>query len=168
MTAIRRHTLYYLEGAIVTGSANVTENAADIVTWHNRLGHLGSKGMIELGKKGVFRADRSLDLSKCEQCMMGKSKKLPFPKGIHTSESVLEYAHSDIWGPSQPATMNGGRYFMTIIDDFSRKLCVQVLKEKSDAIKFFKEWHLMVEREKRIGLKCLRTDNGLDSGVLLF
>lgn len=102
-------------------------------------------------KKGLIRAVEDEDLIKCEQCIVGKGKKLPFPKGKHTSKSVLDYAQSDIWGPSQPPTINGGRYFMTlIINDYSRKLWVQIL----------------MERKKGTKLKCLRTDNGQEIYLL--
>ena len=113
--------------------------------------------MKVLVKQRVFKSDDSADLKNCEQCIMGKSKKHPFPKGRHTSKSILEYAHSDIWSPAQPATFNGGKYFISIIDDYSRKLWVQILKEKSEAFKIFREWHTMVEREKGTTLNLGQT-----------
>ena len=76
---------------------------------------------------------------------------------MHTSKVELENVHSDIWGQSQPSLMNGGRYFITI-----KEAMVCILKEKSDAFKLFKEWHAMVEREKGVSLKCLRTVKGLE------
>lgn len=57
--------------------------------------------------------------------------------------------------------MSGGRYFISIIDDYSRKVWVYILKEKSQAFAKFKEWHARYENEKGHVLKCLRTDNGM-------
>lgn len=91
-----------------------------------------------------------------------KSKKLSYEKGKHTSQAPLDYAHSDVWGPAQTQSIGGGRYFLTIIDDFSRKLWVYVMREKSDAFMRFREWCQEVETEKGGSLKCLRTDNGLE------
>ena len=51
---------------------------------------------------------------------------------------------------------------MSVIDDFSRKMRVFILKEKSEAFSMFKEWCIIVEREKGCVVKCLRTDNGLE------
>lgn len=51
---------------------------------------------------------------------------------------------------------------MTIIDDYSRKMWLFILKEKSEAFARFKEWCVLVEKEKGCTLKCLRTDNGLE------
>ena len=51
---------------------------------------------------------------------------------------------------------------MTIIDDYSRKIWLYVLKEKSEAFGKFRDWCKMMENERGSVLKCLRTDNGLE------
>ena len=61
-------------------------------------------------------------MNSCEQCVLGKSKELAYSKGIHSLTTTLDYAHSDSWGQSTPITMGGGKYFLSIIDNFSRKL----------------------------------------------
>ena len=52
------------------------------------------------------------------------------------------------------------KYFLTFIDDASRKLWVYFLKTKHEVFQHFQEFHAMVERETGKKLKCLRTDNG--------
>ena len=93
---------------------------------------------------------------------MGKSKKLSYSKGIHSSIAPLDYAHGDLWGPATPVTIGGGKYFLSIIDDFSRKLWVFILREKSEAFMRFKDWCKEVEVGKGSSLRCLRTDNRLE------
>ena len=51
---------------------------------------------------------------------------------------------------------------MSIVDDYSRKSWIYILKEKSGALKWFKIWCGEVELEKGCSLKVLRTDNGLE------
>jgi len=51
---------------------------------------------------------------------------------------------------------------MSIIDDYSRRVWVYILKNKSDAFEKFKEWHTLVENQIGTKLKVLRTDNGLE------
>ena len=51
---------------------------------------------------------------------------------------------------------------MSIIDDFSRKVWVYVLKEKSEAFNVFKVWCKEMETEKGKNPKVLRTDHGLE------
>ena len=65
-------------------------------------------------------------------------------------------------GPAQTASIGGGRYFLTFIDDFSKKIWLYILKDKSETFNKFKEWCTEVEVEKGTSLKCLRTDNGME------
>jgi len=52
------------------------------------------------------------------------------------------------------------RYFLTFIDDYSRKIWIFFLKEKSEVYEFFKSFKALVERESGFPLKTLRTDRG--------
>lgn len=81
---------------------------------------------------------------------------------MHISKGPFEYAHSDLWGPSRVMTHGGGSYFLTIIDDFSRKVWIHILKNKNDTFQKFREWHTLIENQKGYKLKVLRTDNGLE------
>ena len=68
--------------------------------------------------------------------------------------------YSDICGPMEVESMGGNKYFITFIDDVSRKVWVYLLKTKDQAFQTFKLFHTMVECETGRKLKCLRTDNG--------
>jgi hypothetical protein len=57
-------------------------------------------------------------------------------------------------------SMGGAKYFVTFIDDFSRKVWVYVLKTKDQVPSVFKQFQVSVERETEKKIKCLRTDNG--------
>ncbi|CAA0830441.1 Unknown protein [Striga hermonthica] len=57
-------------------------------------------------------------------------------------------------------SLGGSRYFMTFIDDASRKLWVYFLRTKGEVFQYFKKFHAMVERQIGKPLKCLRSDNG--------
>ncbi|XP_042064265.1 uncharacterized mitochondrial protein AtMg00300-like [Salvia splendens] len=132
MEAKRKHSLYYLMAETVIGSANVAQHES-LSSWHSRLDNVGEKGINELAKQGVIKIDAYDGLKKCEPCILGKAKKLPFTSGKHTSTTPFAYAHSDLWGPSQVESMSGGKYFISIIDDYSRKVWVYILKDKSQA-----------------------------------
>nr|GEV34387.1 tetratricopeptide-like helical [Tanacetum cinerariifolium] len=45
-----------------------------------------------------------------------------FGVGRHTAQGVIDYVHSDLWGPSQVESLGGKRYFLSIVDDYSRRL----------------------------------------------
>ena len=63
-------------------------------------------------------------------------------------------------GPSQHPTLGGGRYFLSLIDDYSRKVWVYILRSKDEAFQRFKDWKVSVEVQTGRKIKKLRTDNG--------
>ena len=56
--------------------------------------------------------------------------------------------------------MGGNRYYLTFVDDFSRKSWVYLMKEKREVFKYFKIWKAMAERQSGKKMKCFRTDRG--------
>jgi transposase InsO family protein len=66
--------------------------------------------------------------------------------------------HTDICGPITPESFSGKRYFISFIDDFSRKTWVYFLKEKSEAFEVFKKFKVMVEKSTGRHIKAVRSD----------
>ena len=62
--------------------------------------------------------------------------------------------------PSLIASLGDSRYYITFIDDSSKKVWVYFLKNKSDVFETFKKWKAMVETETGLKVKCLRSDYG--------
>ncbi|MCF8701907.1 DDE-type integrase/transposase/recombinase [Corynebacterium sp. MC-10] len=74
-------------------------------------------------------------------------------------ENVLDLIHSDVCGPL-PKSLGRARYFVTFIDDHSRKTWAYTIKSKDQVLEVFKQFHASVERETGKNIKCVRTDNG--------
>ncbi|RVW17179.1 Retrovirus-related Pol polyprotein from transposon TNT 1-94 [Vitis vinifera] len=139
----------------------VADASTDTSLWHRRLGHMSEKGMKMLLSKGKLPELKSIDFDMCESCILGKQKKVSFLKTGRTPKvEKLELVHTDLWGPSPVASLGGSRYYITFIDDSSRKVWVYFLKNKSDVFVTFKKWKAMVETETGLKVKCLRSDNG--------
>ena len=83
-----------------------------------------------------------------------------FRKMLLLEKNVLELIHSDVCGPLKVRSFGGVLYFVTFIDDHSRKLWVHVLKSKDQVLDAFKEYQASVKRETRKKLKCICTNNG--------
>ncbi|KAH9782190.1 Integrase catalytic domain-containing protein [Citrus sinensis] len=164
MKGKRKNEVYVLDGEVVTGESSVSVKANTDITrlWHLRLGHISLKGLKELEKQGVLGADKIEELDFCEGCVLGKSTRASFKKSVHKTKSILDYVHSDLWGPSQVPSLGGNRFFMSIIDDYSRKVWVYVLMTKDQVFGKFKEWKALVENQTGKKLKVLKTDNGLE------
>ena len=69
---------------------------------------------------------------------------------------ILDYIHSDVWGQSPTVSLGGSSYFVTFIDDYSRKVWVYLLKRKDDVFNSFKQFKALVEKRTGSSIKCLR------------
>ena len=149
----KRSTLY-----MTTDPSNVVvvaKDNIDVGQWHNRLGHMSQKGMRELLLKGKLSGLKTVNFDMCESCVMGKQKKLSFltdDKKLRTTK--LELVHTDLWGPSPVTSLGGSRYYITFIDDCSRKVWIYFLKNKFEVFNTFKIWKARVEFETGLKLKC--------------
>jgi len=68
-------------------------------------------------------------------------------------------------------SLGGAKYFVSSIDDYSRRIWVYPIKKKLDVFLAFKEFKARVELEFGKRIKCLRTDNGgeyIDADFLAF
>lgn len=149
---------------MVKGEANAAmPKEKNTMLWHSRLGHISKKNFDILIKEGYIPKAEAGEMGFCEDCVLGKSHKQSFPTAKHTTKNILEYVHSDLWGsPSNSESLGGCKYFISFINDFSKKVWIFFLKTKDEAFLRFKEWKEMVESHTEKKIKCLRTDNGLE------
>ena len=126
MKGVKKNVLYVLCGKTIINAitvAAITKPSNDqTVLWHKRLGHISEKGLYYLNKLNVFGKDIVTKLDFCENCILCKQHRLNFNLSTHKSKSILDYVHADLWGPAKVQTRGGNRYFMSIIDDYSRKV----------------------------------------------
>ncbi|GKC53799.1 retrovirus-related pol polyprotein from transposon TNT 1-94 [Tanacetum coccineum] len=93
-------------------------------------------------------------------CVLGKQKKVSFVKSGNTRElQRLELVHTYVYGPTFVASIGGSRYYVTFIDDSSRKVWVYFLKNKSDVFNTFKKWKAAVKNETNLRVKYLKSNN---------
>ena len=93
--------------------------------------------------------------------MAGKQNRVSFKSyPLSRKTELIDLVHYDLCGPMKTKTLGGALYFVTFIDECSRKLWVYVLKTKDQVLGVFKQFQASVERETGKKLKCIRTDNG--------
>jgi hypothetical protein len=133
MKAKRSRNLYHLEGSTEINQATVVSEGASDSThlWHQCLGHMSEKGLKVLVDRKLLPSLKSLNLNFCKHCIYGKQCRQKFKTGRHISKGILDYIHSDVWGPSPKVSFGGSSYFVTFIDDYSRKVWIYLLKKKS-------------------------------------
>lgn len=167
-----KDTLYILQGTTKVAEACTAKegsttqkeaNEDNSKLWHSRLGHVGQKGLDILVKKGCIEKGQVSTVEFCEDCVMGKTHRSSFGPVQHFTKGKLDYIHSDLWGsPNVPISLGKSQYFISFIDDWSRKVWIYFLKTKDEAFDKFSEWKKMVELQSERKVKKLRTDNGLE------
>nr|GEZ74378.1 retrovirus-related Pol polyprotein from transposon TNT 1-94 [Tanacetum cinerariifolium] len=114
--------------------------------WHQRLSHLNFDTINDLAKNDLVAGLPKFKYHKehlCPSCEQGKSKRASHPlKPVPNSRQRLHLLHMDFCGPMRIASINGKRYVLVIVDDYSRYTCVHFLRSKDEApeviIKFLK------------------------------
>ena len=97
----------------------------------------------------------------CGGCQLRKSARTKMPKQTtHHTSKPLELVHSDVCGPFRVNSLGGCRYFVTFIDDFSKRIWIYFIKNKSEVLSKFQHFvHLLKTMTGRT-VQALRTDNG--------
>ena len=97
----------------------------------------------------------------CKGCVLGKNPEHKFDRGKASRAScILGLIHFDISGPMPIKSMNGSRYVLIFIDDFSRYTWVFFIKKKSEVLENFTELKALIENASGQKIKILRSDNG--------
>lgn len=120
---------------------------------------MSDKGLSLLSKQSLLNGYKNQVFNFCEHCVFGKQIS---KKSEHKIREKLDYIHSDLWGSKRVPYKSCARYFMTLIDDYSRIVWVYFLKTKDEAFSIFFKWKTMVERQTERNVKRLQTDNGLE------
>ena len=119
--------LYLLAGNVQKGIVAIVTEETDSHA-NKRLGHMSEGGLKELNKQKLLGKNSVESLEFCELCILGKAKRSKFATIVHHSKGTLEYIHSDVWGPTRVPSHSGARYFLSMIDDLSRKVWIYILK----------------------------------------
>jgi len=129
--------------------------------WHRRMGHLHHGALRILRKTVTGVPDLSTKRDDvCKGCALGKYAKEAFPRSKNRSKSVLGLIHLDICRQMSTKALSGVEYFVTFIDDHSRKTRIYFLKTKDEVFCRFKEFKALVENLTGKKIKVLRLDNG--------
>ncbi|CAN1187372.1 Retrovirus-related Pol polyprotein from transposon TNT 1-94 [Linum perenne] len=161
MEGVKREAMYVMsmESAYVDRARR--NETADL--WHARLGHVSYHKLKLMMNKFALRGLPQLEVREdmvCPGCQYGKAHQLPYEDSKFRAKVPLELIHSDVFGPIRQGSMSGFKYMITFIDDYSRYVWLDFMKEKSEALEKFKLFKEKAESEAGQKVQCLRTDNG--------
>ncbi|GJU59901.1 integrase, catalytic region, zinc finger, CCHC-type containing protein [Tanacetum coccineum] len=116
---------------------------------HRRSSYLNFGDINHLARHGLVCGLPRLKFEKdhlCSACAMGKSKKQSHkPKSEDTNQEKLYLLHMDLCGPMRVASVNGKKYILVIVDDYSRFTWVKFLASKDEAPDFIIKFLKMIQ-----------------------
>ncbi|GKD38883.1 retrovirus-related pol polyprotein from transposon TNT 1-94 [Tanacetum coccineum] len=145
--------------------------------WHRRLNHLNFGTINDLAQKDLVRGLPRLKFEKiifARLVNLEKARNIPInPKLKNTNLEVLNTLHMDLCGPMRVQTINGKKYILVIVDDYSRYICTdngtefvnQVLSDNYESVGIFYQKLVLrtpqqngvVKRQNRTLVEAART-----------
>ncbi|CAI7859258.1 unnamed protein product [Closterium sp. NIES-53] len=181
----------------VAASCSCRSLAHPTVLWHHRMGHPSlprlramSSQRLVLGLprvlpslppspappcrpcvEGLPRVLPSLPPSlapPCRPCVEGRLRATPHSSSLRPATEPFETLHLDVWGPAPRLGPERERYFLVVVDDFSRYTTVFPLAKKSEVTSTLIRWLLTTEDTRGRRVNCLHSDRGGEfrSGIL--
>lgn len=105
--------------------------------WHHKLGHMSKRGLKILAEQKLLLLGlKKVSLPFCEHCVISKQHRLKFNSSNARGKAILELIHSDVW-QALVLSLGGAKYFVSFIDDYSRRCWMYPIKNKADVFPIF-------------------------------
>ncbi|KAL4381772.1 hypothetical protein AHAS_Ahas04G0166900 [Arachis hypogaea] len=92
----------------------------------------------------------------CPSYCLGKAHQLPFPSfSNRVYTKPLELIYTGIWGPNPISLINNSRYYVHLINAFSRFTWIYLLSSKSQIKSIFEHFQTMVELQLGTKIKTV-------------
>ncbi|GKF09629.1 retrovirus-related pol polyprotein from transposon TNT 1-94, partial [Tanacetum coccineum] len=128
--------------------AKVTSSQAWL--WHHRLSHLNFDTINLLSKNNIVNGLPKLKFVNdhlCSSCELGKAKRKSFhTKTTPSSKRRLQLLHMDLCGPMRVESINGKKYVLVIVDDYSRYTWTYFLRSKDETPGVLIDFLTLVQR----------------------
>nr|GEX35028.1 hypothetical protein [Tanacetum cinerariifolium] len=128
--------------------AKVTSSQAWL--WNYRLSHLNFNTINLLSKNDIVIGLLQFKFFKdhlCSFCELGKAKRKSFhTKTTPSSKRRLQLLHMDLCGPMRVESINGKKYVLVIVDDYSRYTWTHFLRSKDETPEVLIDFFRLVQR----------------------
>ncbi|XP_074306421.1 uncharacterized protein LOC141641665 [Silene latifolia] len=125
---------------------------------HSSLGHLS---VNRLKFVPGFKTEIKHDFS-CETCILAKHHRLPFSICNKRDAACFDMLHIDVWGPYKIPSISGAKYFLTILDNYSRNTWTILFQNKDQIPGLFRDFLAYIFTQFNKTVKTVRSDNGTE------
>ncbi|CAI7796327.1 unnamed protein product [Closterium sp. NIES-53] len=115
--------------------------------WHHRLGHPSLPRLRGMASRVLVSGlPRSLPplppgpAPTCVPCVEGRQRTAPHSSEFPPTEAPLQTLHTDVWGPARVRGKGHERYFLLVVDDYSRYTTVFPLRSNGDVTEVLIDW----------------------------
>ncbi|KAG7547402.1 GAG-pre-integrase domain [Arabidopsis suecica] len=155
----KHNGLYVLKDSPLKAFYSSRQQSATEDIWHRRLGHPNHQVLHHLVTTKSISVNKGIKRM-CEACQLGKSSRLPFSSSTYVASRPLERIHCDLWGPAPIMSVQGFRYYVIFIDNYSRFCWFYPLKQKSDFFSIFTVFQAKVENQLNQKIGVFQCDGG--------
>ncbi|CAI7834257.1 unnamed protein product, partial [Closterium sp. NIES-53] len=119
----------------------------ETLLWHHRLGHPSLLCLRSMASRVLVSGlPRSLPPlppgpgPTCVPYVEGRQRAAPHSSHFPLTEAPLQTLHMDVWGPARVRGQGHERYFLLVVDDYSRYTTVFPLRSKGDVTEVLIDW----------------------------
>nr|GEX59452.1 hypothetical protein [Tanacetum cinerariifolium] len=134
--------------------------------WHRRLSHLNFDTINLLSKNDIVIGLPKLKFVKdhlCSSCELGNAKQKSFQtKTTPSSRRRLQLLHMDLCDPMRVESINGKKYVLVNVDDYSRYTWTYFLRSKDETPEVLIDFLRLVQRGLHAQVRIVQTDKGME------
>ena len=133
--------------------------------WHKRMGHYHYEALLFMEKNNMVKGLPKLekDFPTCAACQFGKLSRFPFHQSkAWKATQKLQLIHTDVGGPMNTPSLNGSKYYIAFIDDYSRMCWIFFMKFKTEVADIFGKFKVWIETQSNCKIKVIRSDTGTE------
>ncbi|CAI7850585.1 unnamed protein product [Closterium sp. NIES-54] len=119
----------------------------ETLLWHHRLGHPSLPRLRGMASRALVSGlPRSLPplppgpAPTCVPCVEGRQRAAPHSSSFPPTEAPLQTLHLDVWGSARVRGQGHERYFLLVVDDYSRYTTVFPLRSKGEVPEVLIDW----------------------------
>lgn len=138
----------------------LTSGSESIKLLHNKFGHPNKHALQIILRNLTLNSISKQSVDFCDACQCGKMHQLHFSITEIKSKAPLELLHTDLWKPTSKHFMDGYKYYISFVDDFTRYCWIFPLTFESEALETFKHFKLLNEKQFSLPIKAIQSHMG--------